>query len=68
MRVYDILGKKISSGEEARDLYSANVRTKSISLFRGYRGLVKAVTVLTERVILPYSITENINTKSSCIA
>ena len=58
MRVYDILGKQISSGEEVRDLYSANVRTKTLSIFRGYRGLVKALTVLTERVILPYTISE----------
>jgi hypothetical protein len=56
IKVYDVLGKQISSNEEVRDLKGQNVRRKEISIFRGYRGLVKAFTILTERVSLPFNL------------
>jgi hypothetical protein len=47
-----------------------NIRRKEISIFRGYRGLVKAFTLLTERVVLPYNLlpTNQVTVKNSCIA
>jgi len=68
MNVYDSQGRLISSGSENRDLQSANVRRKQLRLFRGYRGLVKAFTLLSERVKLPYEIAHASSTRGSCIA
>jgi hypothetical protein len=67
IQIYDIQGRLISSGAEVRDLQSANVRSKQLRIFRGFRGMVKAFTVLTERVSLPLRIAQTPSTKSTCL-
>lgn len=66
MNIYDVKGRLISSEKDVRDLKTATVRTKQLRLFKGYRGLVKAFTLLTERVTLPYILPVS-DPRSTCL-
>jgi hypothetical protein len=74
LRVYDELGRMIGMASESKDLLPQMVKSKILTVFKGFNGVAKNLILFNERTPLPISpplvdIRKNLTLKSErCLA